>query len=112
MGPGARSFESAFGRAERTKTGAVNLQPMQARFTQYGLGIAAAVVGVLIGLQMWIDKKGTPDPALSVLLTAIVMAFVNTFRDQNGYSFGGTYDGDARAVARSAIDIDKQREGQ
>lgn len=79
------------------------LRMKQVSFTQWGLGVAAAAVAILTAVQMVVTHQGVPDPSLMVLLTAIVMGLVNTFRDQTGFSFGGTSDSNAAAIARDEL---------
>lgn len=85
------------------------LRMKQVSFTQWGLGIASIVVGLLTAWQMFLSTTFTPDPALMVLLTAIVMGLVNTFRDQTGFSFGGTVDSNATAIARDELAARRQQ---
>ncbi len=79
------------------------LRMAQVSFTQWGLGVASVVVGALTAWQMYASHTTQPDPALMVLLTAIVMGLVNTFRDQTGFSFGGTVDSNAADIARAEL---------
>lgn len=88
------------------------LRMKQVSFTQWGLGIAALAVAVLTAVQMVVTHQGVPDPSLMVLLTAIVMGLVNTFRDQTGFSFGGTSDSNAAAIARDELSARRHQEDQ
>jgi len=103
------SFDRAAARADNPNGWALRMS--QVRFTQWGLGVAAIVVGVLTGAQMYLSSNDTPDPALMVLLTAIVMGLVNTFRDQTGFSFGGTVDSNAAAMVQRELDARRQPTG-
>ena len=85
-----------------------SLRMRQVSFTQWGLGIAALAVAILTAVQMIVTRSGVPDPSLMVLLTAIVMGLVNTFRDQTGFSFGGTADSNATAIARDELAARRQ----
>ena len=86
------------------------LRMKQVSFTQWGLGVAALAVAILTAVQMIVTKQGVPDPSLMVLLTAIVMGLVNTFRDQTGFSFGGTSDSNAAAIARDELAARRNQE--
>ena len=86
------------------------LRMKQVSFTQWGLGVAALAVAILTAVQMVVTKQGVPDPSLMVLLTAIVMGLVNTFRDQTGFSFGGTSDSNAAAIARDELAARRNQE--
>ena len=86
------------------------LRMKQVSFTQWGLGVAALAVAILTAVQMIVTKQGVPDPSLMVLLTAIVMGLVNTFRDQTGFSFGGTSDSNAAAIARDELAARRSQE--
>ena len=88
-----------------------SLRMKQVSFTQWGLGVAALAVAILTAVQMIVTKQGVPDPSLMVLLTAIVMGLVNTFRDQTGFSFGGTSDSNAAAIARDELAARRNQEG-
>jgi muramidase (phage lysozyme) len=89
----------------------------QATFTQKTLGWAVLVIAALIALMqaslIWIMNPavvgGTQNllGQLVVLEVALITGLVATFRDQNGFSYGGTSDGEARAVARSVINRDQ-----
>jgi muramidase (phage lysozyme) len=87
-----------------------SLRMKQVSFTQWGLGVAALAVAILTAVQMIVTKQGVPDPSLMVLLTAIVMGLVNTFRDQTGFSFGGTSDSNAAAIARDELAARRNQE--
>ena len=87
-----------------------SLRMKQVSFTQWGLGVAALAVAILTAVQMIVTKQGVPDPSLMVLLTAIVMGLVNTFRDQTGFSFGGTSDSNAAAIARDELAARRSQE--
>lgn len=86
------------------------LRMKQVSFTQWGLGVAALAVAILTAVQMVVTHQGVPDPSLMVLLTAIVMGLVNTFRDQTGFSFGGTSDSNAAAIARDELAARRQQQ--
>lgn len=88
------------------------LRMKQVSFTQWGLGVAALAVAILTAVQMVVTHQGVPDPSLMVLLTAIVMGLVNTFRDQTGFSFGGTSDSNAAAIARDELAARRHQEDQ
>lgn len=88
------------------------LRMKQVSFTQWGLGVAALAVAILTAVQMVVTRQGVPDPSLMVLLTAIVMGLVNTFRDQTGFSFGGTSDSNAAAIARDELAARRHQEGE
>lgn len=89
-----------------------SLRMKQVSFTQWGLGVAALAVAILTAVQMIVTKQGVPDPSLMVLLTAIVMGLVNTFRDQTGFSFGGTSDSNAAAIARDELAARRRNGGE
>lgn len=89
-----------------------SLRMKQVSFTQWGLGVAALAVAILTAVQMIVTRQGVPDPSLMVLLTAIVMGLVNTFRDQTGFSFGGTSDSNAAAIARDELSARRHQEDQ
>ena len=88
------------------------LRMAQVSFTQWGLGVASVVVGALTAWQMYASHTTQPDPALMVLLTAIVMGLVNTFRDQTGFSFGGTVDSNAADIARAELAARRRNGGE
>lgn len=88
------------------------LRMAQVNFTQWGLGVASVVVGALTAWQMYASHTTQPDPALMVLLTAIVMGLVNTFRDQTGFSFGGTVDSNAADIARAELTARRRNGGE
>lgn len=85
----------------------------QTTFTQKALGASALIVALLIAIMtvalIWLPQDARA--AVYNLLGQLIVVLVTTigllgatFRDQNGFSFGGTSDGEARAVARSVAD--------
>lgn len=100
------SRDKAAARAAATKQGSINLQPVQVKFTQKALAFAAIVNPVLILLLAVIARDELKDIILQLvgLEIFVVTMLANTFRDQNGYSFGGTYDSNANAAARAEMD--------
>lgn len=89
------------------------LRWVQASFTQKMLAVAAVVIAVLIAV-MTISLVWIPDAAsaailnligqLVILLVGVITMVANTFRDQNGFSFGGTADNNAASIARTEIE--------
>lgn len=96
----------------------------QASFTQKALGWGAGICAVLI-LGMSLLLIWVPSDARAAILNLIgqlvvvevglVGGLVNTFRDQNGFSFGGTVESNAAAlgtrIANNALEERRQQKG-
>lgn len=92
----------------------------QATFTQRALAYGAAIVAALtIGMVIaciWLP----PDVRTVVVNLAgqliaveilLITGLVNTFRDQNGFSFGGTVDSNAAAMANDEMKARREPRG-
>lgn len=106
--------DTSYDKAAVRVTGAEGwkLRFAQASFTQKTLGYAIIVIAALIALMQmslfWLPDLAVPATQnllgqLVILEVALITGLVSTFRDQNGYSFGGTVQDHAAPLGAAAI---------
>jgi hypothetical protein len=84
----ARTQDEASHDAASKRDGTAALRDVLAKRSFYMFLTVFAIVGTLLGVQMWFDAAHKPDPMLATFLVSIGMIVANEFKKPNTYAFG------------------------